>query len=562
MMSMHTKPIQKQVLIIGSGIAGLTCAIETAKAGHKAILAAPFPSERAQSVMAAGGINAALDTCGEQDSVALHVADTLDGGCNIASRKAVERMCSDAPDIIAWLEQLGMVFTRDKNGRIDLRAFGGQCKRRTAYAGAATGKQIVSALVQEARKYECLGQIERRLGLQFYAGLIHEVQGKKQCCGALFYHDIFDTLEPIYADSIVVATGGQNGLFGKTTGSMLCDGYAAGKLFLQGAELKNPEFIQYHPTTIETTQKMITITEGARGDGGRLYYLEDGRRVYFMEEQYGAGGNLMSRDIVSKCIADIPSQVYLDISFLGKAHIEKHLPEVQTLCRDYIGIDVSRESIPVTPSVHFFMGGLAVDSQHRTNIAGLYAIGECAAQYHGANRLGGNSLLAAIHSGRIAAADIAQSAPHSGMLTPDALQEIYKDYIAQETAKLYTRPDETVRVSPTGVRGALAKIMREDLGISRNRQDLESGMQKLALLWKSLPMVASEPGDTRYQGYKVEGMLALAEAVLSAALARKESRGAHIRADYPTRNDMEYQASTVVRWNDGRCEIRYEKEDL
>lgn len=302
----------KTVLIIGSGIAGLSCAIESAALGMQVILASPFPSERAQSVMAAGGINAALNTKGENDSPACHAEDTLKGGCGIAGREEVYRLCQAAPDVIAWLEDMGMVFTRDKEGRIDLRAFGGQSRRRTAFSGACTGKQIVTALVGRARAYECQGKIQRRLGLYFHSGLIRD----GVCSGALFYNEARGTLEAVYADAVVMAVGGQNQVFGKTTGSMLCDGYAHGKLFEQGAVLKNLEFIQYHPTTVETSMKRMLITEGARGEGGRLFYLEGEKRVYFMEDKYGERGNLMPRDVVSKCIYDAPSQVYLDITFL------------------------------------------------------------------------------------------------------------------------------------------------------------------------------------------------------------------------------------------------------
>ena len=184
----------------------------------------------------------------------------------------------------------------------------------------------MSALIREARKYEADEMIKRLLGRQFHSALIRD--GK--CYGALLYNEKTCELEAVYADAVVVATGGQNLLFGKTTGSMQCDGYAAAKLYEQGVQLKNLEFIQYHPTTLETPQKRMLISEAARGEGGRLYYIENGRRVYFMEELYGERGNLMPRDIVSKCIYDAPSQVYLDIAFLGEEFIRSRLR--QSVC--------------------------------------------------------------------------------------------------------------------------------------------------------------------------------------------------------------------------------------
>ena len=268
----------KHVLIVGSGLSGLSCAIELAENGICSTLVSPYPSERAQSVMAAGGINAAL---GFEDSPKLHSEDTLKSGGFIAGEKAVTGLCNEAPHIVNWLESIGVVFSRNEEGKVALRAFGGQSKNRTAYAGAATGKQIMTALIREARKHECSGKITRLLGRQFHSALIND--GK--CYGAILYNEKERKIEELYADSVVVATGGQNVLFGKTTGSMQCDGYTVAKLYEQGAKLKNLEFIQYHPTTVETPQTRLLISEAARGEGGRLYYLDKDKKVYFMEEK-------------------------------------------------------------------------------------------------------------------------------------------------------------------------------------------------------------------------------------------------------------------------------------
>ena len=539
----------KKILIIGSGISGLVCAIKCAEAGHHAILASPFQSERSQSVMAAGGINAAIDTKGENDSPECHIEDTIRGGCDIASRSAVEGLCKSAPEIIGWLESIGTVFTRNKNQQIDLRAFGGQTHKRTAYAGASTGKQIVTALVHEARKYECLGLIERRLNLNFHSVLLDE----NVCYGALLYNSVSRCLETIFADDVVMATGGQNGLFGKTTGSLLCDGYAAGKLFRQGARLKNLEFIQYHPTTIETPVKRMLITEGARGEGGRLYYLDGERRVYFMEEKYGESGNLMPRDIVSKCIYDAPSQVYLDISFLGKETIKNKLSEVDSICRTYAGIDVTKESIPVYPSVHFFMGGLWVDNCHRTNINRLYAVGECVSIYHGANRLGGNSLLAAVYSGITAAKSIAGEKQANN--TPD-----FSGYISEQEALLKKRLDSKSKFSAVYVKQDIAKIMNDDLGITRNEKKLKSGIDSIDYYLSIQDKLIFDSEISPYQGYSLTGMLTLARAVLTCALERRETRGAHIREDYPERSDK-YCRATIIDYNKGGYDTEFVKEN-
>lgn len=539
----------KQVLIIGSGISGLTCAIETAKMGAKAILISPYQSERSQSVMAAGGINAVMPGSDTDDSVSLHIKETIDGGCNIAGERSVTALCGDAPHIIEWLESIGVVFTRDKSGGVARRAFGGQSRRRTVYAGASTGKQIVTALVQEARKWECRGYIERRLGLMFHSAFIND----NVCYGALFYSERLKKLIPVFGDAVVVAAGGQNSLFGKTTGSALCDGYAAGKLFMQGVTLKNLEFIQYHPTTIETPQKRMLITEGARGDGGRLYYLDGGRRVYFMEELYGDRGNLMPRDIVSKCIYDAPSQVYLDITFLGSKKIKENLGEVYDICSEYLGLDVTKESIPVAPSVHFFMGGIAVDIDHRTNIERLYAIGECASIYHGANRLGGNSLLAAVHSGRAAAQKIAQE-------PPVAKSPGFDGYIRGQEKIISGRLASKSRFPAVYIKNSLAKIMNEDLGILRIGEKLASGIESIDYYLSVSEKLLYDSDVSPYQGYSLHPMLTLGRAVLTCAQLRRETRGAHIRADYPQRSD-DFEKCTLISYSGGRYEITYESED-
>ena len=539
----------KRVLIVGSGISGLACAIETAKAGNTAVLVSPYPSERAQSVMAAGGINAVVQGPGTDDSVDLHIRDTLDGGCRIAGEKAVAGLCSAAPDILTWLESLGVVFTRTADGSLARRAFGGQSRKRTAYAGASTGKQIVTALVQETRKWECAGRVTRRLGLQFHSALLED----GVCAGALFYDETQKRLEALYADAVVFATGGQNRLFGKTTGSALCDGYAAGQLFLQGAKLKNLEFIQYHPTTIETPQKRMLITEGARGDGGRLYYMENGKRVYFMEEAFGEKGNLMPRDIVSKYIYDAPGQVYLDIAFLGKQKILENLREVYDLCLQYLGLDVTKESIPVAPSVHFFMGGLAVDARHRTNLRNLYAVGECASMYHGANRLGGNSLLAAVYSGRAAARDIAEA-------DLAACKTDFTGYIRAQREALCARTATKSRFSAVYIQNDLAKIMNDDLGIVRTEEKLRDGIRNLQYYLSIVDKLKYDSEISPYQAYSLRPMLCLGLAVLTCAEARRETRGAHIRTDFPQRAEA-FAACTLIDYANGAMHVSYGNED-
>lgn len=530
----------KKVLIVGSGIAGLSCAISCAEKGMEATLVSPFPSERSQSVLAAGGINAVINSGETSDSIESHIEDTLKGGCFIAGENAVKGLCESAPDILRWLVKLGTVFTTDSDGSVCRRAFGGQSHRRTCYCGSATGKQIVTALVMEARRYEGLGLIKRRLWTDFYCTLIRD----GVCYGALFYNEATGAPEIITADSVVIATGGQNALFGKTTGSKSCDGYSAGRLFMQGVELKNLEFIQYHPTTMATDQKMMLVSEAARGEGGRLYYEENGQRVYFMEDRYGKGGNLMPRDIVSRCIEETGKQVFLDISFLGKEKILKRLPEVYELCMKYRGIDVSKESIPVSPAVHFFMGGIAVKNNHETNIKNLYAIGECASIYHGANRLGGNSLLAALYGGKVAAASI-------GSRTFEKRDIDFSAEVKEASDKLRSMRESKSSYPVMYIRDMLAESMQENLGIVRSAEKLDKGLDDVSFYLSVADKIHYDSSELAYFGYSLPGILTLAKATLICVKSRQESRGAHYRSDYPDTKE-EWKAATVISYDEGK----------
>ena len=537
----------KKVLIIGSGIAGLTCAIECAAKGMKVTVVSPYPSERAQSVLAAGGINAVLDN-ERGDSIGCHVDDTLKGGSYIAGRDAVRGLCEDAPHIIRWLERIGTVFSTDKDGTIRQRAFGGQTYNRTCYCGASTGKQIVTALIMEARRLEGAGMITRRIGIDLYSALI----ANGVCYGTLIYNRHTGKLESETADFVVVATGGMNSLFRMSTGSVLCDGYVAGKLFEQGVELKNLEFIQYHPTTVVTGQKRMLVSEAARGEGGRLYYEEDAKRIYFMEERFGARGNLMPRDVISRCMEETGRQVYLDVSFLGKETIMQRIPEVYDLCKKYCGIDISRDSIPVVPSVHYFMGGIAVNNRHETNIRGLYAVGECASIYHGANRLGGNSLLSAIHGARVAAASIDERDPEMAAYDP-------AEILAAGGARL----DEMRRSESTCpvmyIRDLLAQIMQDDLGIARSSERLRKGIDDVSYYLSIADKINYDNSDLIYYGYSLKPILTLAKATLICADSRKETRGAHIRSDHPETKD-EFAAPTIISYDDGQFDTYLDTE--
>ena len=539
----------KEVVIIGSGISGMTCAVRCAEKGIHVTLVSPFPSERSQSVMAAGGINAVPDEPEDGDSVASHIEDTLRGGCGISGQQAVSGLCGHSGEILRYLERIGTVFSVDSSGKPARRSFGGQSHKRTYYCGTSTGKQIVSALVMEVRRFEALGLIRRRLWCCFHSALIRD----NVCHGVILFDETRGSLEAVCADAVVIAAGGQNALFGKTTGSTQCDGYTAGKLFMQGAELKNLEFIQYHPTTMETSQKCMLISEAARGEGGRLFHTLNDRDIFFMEEKYGPKGNLMTRDIISREIAMLGGRAFLDISFLGKDVIDERLPEIRDLCAKYGGINVYRDPIPVQPSVHFFMGGLAVHLNHETNIRNLFAVGECASMYHGANRLGGNSLLAAIYSGDVAADEIAgRAAGEKGH--PDFGREL--ESAGRELAQ---RRDTKSQFPVMYIRSMLADTMHRRLGIVRSKENLAQGLKDIDYYLSIAERLQYDPNVMAYFNYSLTGILTLARATVACALSRRESRGAHYRSDFPETNEA-YRAATIISYHDGDYSIRLDGE--
>lgn len=393
--------MKKTLLIVGAGLAGLSAAWTAAEQGHQAILVSAQPSERAQSVMAEGGINAALDTKGEGDTPQQHEADTLRAACGLANPQAVHGLTQAAPQLVRQLDALGVQFNRTKQDDIDVRAFGGQKNKRTAFAQSDTGKQLVTAMIDAVRRWEVKKSVAR-LDHHVFETLLLD----GNTCGGCVVRDTYTGEHmPIQADAVIMACGGMHGLFGDTTGSVSNTGEAVAELFRLGVPLANAEMIQYHPTTAKRGGRRLLISEAARGEGGRLYALRDGKPWYFMEERYPELGNLMPRDVTAREIWRVRQQtpVYLDMTQLSGEVFAHRLSGLREDCITYLGLDPKKQPIPVEPGIHYFMGGLRVDAQHRTNVRNLYAAGECCAQYHGANRLGGNSLLGAIYGGKIAA---------------------------------------------------------------------------------------------------------------------------------------------------------------
>ena len=551
------------VNIIGAGLAGLSAAITLADKGISSNLISNYPSERAQSVMAEGGINGVLDTMGEWDRVENHFEDTMKAGGEIADEAMVRDLTEAAPGIIRYLRKIGVPFNLKEN-KIQQRNFGGQKKKRTAYAKSSTGKVIMTALIDEARKYETMGLIKRYSHHEFLR--LRLENGGKVCKGVEIRDNY--TGNSFHLEGIVIlASGGPAGVFaGVTTGTTANTGDVTAKVFAQGVRLSNLEMIQYHPTTIEIADKVCLVSEAARGEGGRLFIYKDDKKYYFMEEKYPEFKNLMPRDVVSREMYFVSrdnggAQVYLDMTELPKEVWKERLPDLREEIIHYLGIDPKNEPIPVRPGIHYFMGGIDVDIDHKTNVENLFAAGEACSAYHGANRLGGNSLLGAIYGGRKAAESAAKT-----VVGLDSLSNTTEGVTRAIEKPLYTTKVVTNQVEknrmPLEIEAyneeyedaresfiiEVRDILLSSLGIVRNETLLNEGiaaLDKLAL---------------RQLNEREKERLTLAKALILSALCRKESRGANFREDYPDRND-EFKGLTKAHLNEGNINIEIWRAD-
>ena len=526
-----------RVNIVGAGLSGLSAAIHLAKAGIPCNLISALPSERAQSVLAEGGINAALDTMGEHDTPAEHFADTMKGGVDLADPNAVAGLTEHAPEIGRWMFSLGTPFQMEEE-RLILRNFGGQKKKRTAYSKSSTGKVLMTALIDEARRWEDAGLIHR-FSHHLAEDLTIEGEGEDRCCSGLVIRDAYTSRLLNCPGPVILCSGGMNGIFpGLTTGTVPNTGNLTALVFAKGVEFGNLEFIQYHPTTVGIPGKRMLISEAARGEGGRLFILRDGKPWYFMEEKYPELGNLMPRDVVSREMffvshrPDCEPQVYLDLTGLPAATWGKKLSDMREEILHYLSIDPVTAPVPVSPGIHFFMGGILVDAAHRSSLPGLYAAGECACQYHGANRLGGNSMLGALYGGKVAAESVSLTCKGESLHSDEPV----------DLGLAPTQWREERMVAPVQVE-RLCSVLWEGLGIAREETVLSSAAKGLEELLA---------GDlTPWERNRA----LLGKAIVSSALARQESRGAHYRTDFPQRDDAQFQKTTVAVCRDGAIDI-------
>ena len=558
-------------IVVGGGLAGLMTTIRIAEAGFPVDLFSLVPVKRSHSVCAQGGINAAVNWKGEGDSPWRHFDDTIYGGDFLANQAPVKAMCEAGPAIIFLLDRMGVPFNRTPEGLLDFRRFGGTLFHRTAFAGATTGQQLVYALDEQVRRHEAAGLVRKFEKWELCSAVIDEAG---HCRGITALDLTRMEVHAFPAAAVMLATGGPGMVFGKSTNSVVNTGSAAGAVYQQGAYYANGEFIQVHPTAIPGPDKLRLISESIRGEGGRVWVPRDGRPWYFLEDWYPAYGNLVPRDIATRAIFKVVFEmglgiggepmVYLDVSHLDPVVLERKVGGVLEIYEKFVGDDPRKVPMKIFPGMHYSMGGLWVDAAQKTNVPGLFAAGEVDYQFHGANRLGANSLLSCLYSGQIAGPAMVAHAMGQATAPADGIFE-------QEARRQQGAYDRIIAMDGPESAYLLAREMGEwmtaNVTVIRDNRKLADTEQKLVELkdrWGRIGI--ADRG--RWLNHDVSfvkqlwNMLELARVITVGALRRDESRGAHYKPEFPNRDDARWLKTTKARWTSDGPELSYEPVDV
>ncbi|HXN25406.1 MAG TPA: succinate dehydrogenase flavoprotein subunit [Candidatus Dormibacteraeota bacterium] len=577
---------EPKISIIGGGLAGLMAAIRVAESGVPVDLFSIVPVKRSHSVCAQGGINAAKNTKGEGDSTWKHFDDSVFGGDFLANQTPVKNMCEAAPGIIDLLDRMGVMFNRTPEGLLDYRRFGGTLFHRTAFAGATTGQQLLYALDEQVRRFEAEGKVRKFEGWTFLSAVIDE----SRICRGICAMDLRSTeVRTFPADAAIFCTGGIGAIFGRSTNSVVCTGSAQGSLFLQGVDYANGEFIQVHPTAIPGEDKLRLMSESARGEGGRVWVpkragdtraplsIPPKERFYFLEEWYPKYGNLVPRDIATRAIHKIvfemnlgiadEAAVYLDLTHIPRETLDHKLEGILDIYEKFLGVDPRIEPMKVFPGMHYTMGGTWVDNENQaTNVPGIYAAGECEYQYHGANRLGANSLVSCIYGGMVAGPAAVKYARN----LEKGCDSVPADIFDRERARQQEINDRLLHQdgteNPITIWKEMGQIMTEHVTVVRYNKNLEKADAQLqALLERYRKIDLSDrtqwSNQTLNFARELENMLILARVITLGALARDESRGAHYKPEFPERDDRNWLKTTRAKWTGG-IQLSYEPVDI
>ncbi len=574
-----------RIIVVGGGLAGLAAVIKIAEAGGHVDLFSIVPVKRSHSVCAQGGINAAKNLKGEGDTTWKHFDDTIYGGDFLANQPPVKAMCEGAPAIIDLLDRMGVTFNRTPEGLLDFRRFGGTLYHRTAFAGATTGQQLLYALDEQVRRYEAEGRVKKYEHWEFLSAVL---DNEKTCRGICAMDLRTMEVRTFPADALIMATGGIGAIFGKSTNSVVCTGSAQSALYQQGCFYANGEFIQVHPTSIPGEDKLRLMSESARGEGGRVWVprkkgdkrdwksIPANERFYFLEEWYPKYGNLVPRDVATRAIHKIVYEdglgidgqpmVYLDLTHIDRETLNRKLEGILEIYEKFVGDDPREVPMKIFPGMHYTMGGLWVDYNQATNIKGIYAAGECEYSYHGANRLGANSLVSCIWGGFVAGPNALQYARNAKSTDGISSTVFDAERKRQEDANR-SLISASGTENPFRIWRELGELMTKNVTVIRYNKELQDTDAKLVDLLGRFNHInvgdKSQWANTSFVFTRqLYNMLQLSRVIAQGAALRDESRGAHYKPEFPDRDDKNWLKTTKAYFAPDADEPRFEFEPV
>jgi succinate dehydrogenase / fumarate reductase, flavoprotein subunit len=574
-----------RIIVVGGGLAGLSAVIKIAEAGGHVDLFSIVPVKRSHSVCAQGGINAAKNLKGEGDTTWKHFDDTIYGGDFLANQPPVKAMCEGAPAIIDLLDRMGVTFNRTPEGLLDFRRFGGTLYHRTAFAGATTGQQLLYALDEQVRRYEAEGRVKKYEHWEFLSAVL---DNEKTCRGICAMDLRSMEVRTFPGDALIMATGGIGAIFGKSTNSVVCTGSAQSALYQQGCFYANGEFIQVHPTSIPGEDKLRLMSESARGEGGRVWVprkkgdkrdwksIPANERFYFLEEWYPKYGNLVPRDVATRAIHKIVYEnelgidgqpmVYLDLTHIDRETLNRKLEGILEIYEKFVGDDPREVPMKIFPGMHYTMGGLWVDSNQATNIKGIYAAGECEYSYHGANRLGANSLVSCIWGGFVAGPNALQYARNAKSTDGVSSTVFDVERKRQEDAN-QSLISASGTENPFRIWRELGELMTKNVTVIRYNKALQQTDAKLVELLERFNHInvgdKSQWANTSFVFTRqLYNMLQLSRVIAQGAALRDESRGAHYKPEFPDRDDKNWLKTTKAYFAPDADEPRFEFEPV
>ena len=572
-----------KIIVVGGGLAGLSAVIKIAEMGGQVDLFSIVPVKRSHSVCAQGGINAAKNLKGEGDSTWQHLDDTVYGGDFLGNQPPIKAMCDAAPGIIDLLDRMGVPFNRTPEGLLDFRRFGGTLHHRTAFAGATTGQQLLYALDEQVRRYEAEGKVTKFESWEFLSAVL---DSQRTCRGICAMDLRSMEVRTFPADAIILATGGVGAIFGKSTNSVVCTGSAQSALYQQGCYYANGEFIQVHPTSIPGEDKLRLMSESARGEGGRVWVpktlgdkrepnsIPENDRWYFLEEWYPKYGNLVPRDVATRAIfkvvyehnlgIDGKPMVYLDLTHIDRATLDRKLEGILEIYEKFVGDDPRTTPMKIFPGMHYTMGGLWVDFNQATNIPGIFAAGECEYQYHGANRLGANSLVSCIFGGFTAGPNAMRYARNQQTSANNGHFDNERKRQEEINAGLMKSDGNE---NPFRLWRELGELMTKDCTVIRYNKNLQQTDAKLVELLERFQRInlsdRSMWANTSFAfSRQLHNMLQLSRVIAQGARMRDESRGAHYKPDFPDRDDKNWLKTTKAYFAPDADEPKFEFEPV